>query len=148
MRPPFPQLNASQCTGCHLCEIACVSARYGGGPYQAEDAFVLEHRRLAIRTFGVLPSLDVCDHCAAHPCVSVCPHQALIAFRDGRVELWEDRCTGCGKCISACPTRGIRRATDLGIAVKCDGCVPLGQAPACVAACPSGALTLDAPSRV
>lgn len=138
----YPVLDPELCTRCHACEIACVEARYGGGPYQPDDVFVLERRRLAVRDWGELPTLDVCTHCAEAPCVPVCPHLALLRFRDGRVELREDRCTGCGKCIGACSFRAIRRVTELGIAVKCDGCMPLNREPACVAACPSGALSL------
>ena len=103
--------------------------------------FVLEHRRLAIRS-GTIVTLSVCDHCGESPCIAVCPHLALLRFPDGRVDLREDRCTGCGKCVSACPTRGIRRVNDMDVAVKCDGCVPLGVAPACAAACPSEALSM------
>jgi Fe-S-cluster-containing hydrogenase component 2 len=72
--------------------------------------------------------------------VPVCPHHALIRYSDGRVELIEPRCTGCGKCIAACPFDAIRRVTALDIAVKCDGCAAIGGSPACVPACPTGAL--------
>lgn len=127
--------------------MACVESRYGLSGLAPGDAIVLERRRLAIRVVaGLAPSLDVCTHCAEAPCVPVCPHLALLRFPDGRVELLEDRCTGCGKCISACPFRAIRRVTALDIAVKCDGCRTLAGGPACALACPSGALTMiDAP---
>ena len=142
----YPVLDPGRCSACRLCEVACVEARYpspGGVAREPDDPFVLENRRLAIRTWGELPSLDVCNHCSDHPCVGVCPHHALLAFRDGRVDLIEARCTGCGRCISACDVRAIRRVTVLGVAVKCDGCAPLGGDPACVKVCPTGALSLS-----
>ena len=103
---------------------------------------VLEQRRLRIRAVAGIPSLDVCVHCPDRPCVPVCPHNALVSFPNGRVELVEPRCTGCGHCIAACTFGAIRRATTLDIAVKCDACAPVGGVPACVPACPTGALSL------
>lgn len=138
----FPVLDPAACVPCGLCEVACVEARYGWDDLVPDDPRVLERRRLRIRVVAGLPALDVCFHCAESPCVPVCPHDALLRFRDGRVELIEDRCTGCGKCIAACPYGAIRRVVDLDIAVKCDGCAPLGGEPACVPACPSKALSL------
>ena len=120
-----------------------------------DDVIVLERRRLAVRTVAGLPRVDVCTHCtvpeggksSASPCVPVCPHFALLRFPGGRVELLEDRCTGCGKCVSACPNDAIRRVNDLDIAHKCDGCQDVSGGPACVPACPSGALRIvDVPT--
>lgn len=161
--PSHPVLDPTKCTSCGACEVACVTVRYpelsgpGKPALQPDDALVLERRRLAIRASPAtperpgLPSLDVCVHCPDSPCVTVCPHNALVRFRDGRVELIEPRCTGCGACISACPYRAIRRVTELSIAVKCDNCAPMDRpghvvpiegGPACVRVCPSGALSL------
>ncbi len=119
-----------------------MSARTGRADLAPGDVVVLEQRRLAIRVVAGVPSLDVCVHCADSPCVSVCPHHALLRYPDGRVELLEDRCTGCGKCVTACPFQAIRRVNALDVAVKCDACRGVGGAPACVPACPSGALRM------
>ncbi len=153
MQPPatFPKLDPALCTACGACEVACVTARYPAAPagISPDDPLVLERRRLAIRVIADVPSLDLCVHCPDSPCVSVCPHNALVRFPGGRVELIEPRCTGCGHCIAACPYKAIRRVTELGIAVKCDGCAPMDKpghvvaiagGPACVAACPTAAL--------
>ncbi len=150
----FPKLDPALCTACGACEVACVTARYPEVPKDVlpDDPVVLERRRLAVRVVAGLPSLDVCTHCPDSPCVPVCPHNALVRFPGGRIELIEPRCTGCGACIAACPFRAIRRVTALGIAVKCDGCapmdrpghaVPIAGGPACVAACPTQALTVS-----
>lgn len=119
-----------------------MEARTGRSGLVPDAPIVLEQRRLRIRVHTGLPSLDVCVHCEDHPCIPVCPHRALLAFPNGRVDLIEPRCTGCGHCIAACGYGAIRRATSLDIAVKCDGCAPLDRAPACIDACPSGALSL------
>lgn len=119
-----------------------MEARYGLEGLSPDDALVLERRRLAIRTVAGLPRLDVCTHCEDAPCIPVCPHFALLRFPDGRVELVEDRCTGCGHCVAACTFRAIRRVTALDIAVKCDGCRTLDGGPACVPACPTNALSM------
>jgi Fe-S-cluster-containing hydrogenase component 2 len=143
--PLYPTLEPALCTECGECEVACVQSRYGLSGLRPDDVVVLERRRLAIRVVAEVPSLDVCIHCPDSPCVTVCPHHALLRFPNGRVELLEDRCTGCGTCVSACPYRAIRRVNELDLAVKCDGCRPLGHAPACAPACPTGALRIAAP---
>lgn len=146
MAARFPTLDPSKCTPCGLCEVACVEARYDLHDLAPDDAIVLERRRLAVRVVAGLPSLSVCTHCPESPCIAVCPHDALLRYPDGRVELLEPRCTGCGHCISACTFRAIRRVTALGIAVKCDGCQTLAGGPACVPACPTEALTMTTPA--
>ncbi len=138
----FPALDASLCTRCGACEVACVETRYGLTGLAPDDTIVLERRRLAVRVVADVPALNVCIHCPDSPCIAVCPHDALLRFPDGRVQLLEDRCTGCGHCISACTYRAIRRVNEIDIAVKCDGCRTQEGGPACAPACPTGALTM------
>jgi electron transport protein HydN len=144
----YPMLDPAACVPCGACELACVEAHEGvRGVWRAEDREVLERRRLAFRVVAGLPRLDVCTHCPDSPCVTVCPHFALLRFPGGRVELLENRCTGCGKCVSACPNEGIRRVNDLDLAHKCDGCEGIAGGPACAPACPTSALRIvDVPS--
>jgi NAD-dependent dihydropyrimidine dehydrogenase PreA subunit len=55
-----------------------------------------------------------------------------------------ERCTGCGRCVAACPFRvltlevsGYRKHASLRDSRGCSGCH------ACLAACPVGAVTAD-----
>lgn len=145
MAARFPALDPSRCVPCGACEVACVEARYGLEGLAPDDTIVRERRRLAIRVVASLPTIDVCTSCAEAPCSRVCPHDALLRYPDGRVELLENRCTGCGHCVSACDYKAIRRVNELSLAVKCDGCRTIAGGPACVPACPSGALSITSP---
>lgn len=143
MEPPsFPQLDPARCVPCGLCEVACVQARTGLLDLLPDDVIVLERRRLRVREVAGTPAVAVCVHCTDRPCVAVCPHRALVAWPNGRVDLVEARCTGCGQCLPACSYDAIRRVSALDVAYKCDSCQPLGHAPACIPACPTGALSL------
>jgi carbon-monoxide dehydrogenase iron sulfur subunit len=59
------------------------------------------------------------------------------------VLLDQDRCIGCKFCMLVCPFGVIALSRDGKAMIKCDLCVErteAGELPACVAACPTGAL--------
>jgi Fe-S-cluster-containing hydrogenase component 2 len=87
-----------------------VEDRYG--PVGDKDAaIVLERRRLKIVLDEPAFRLQVCDHCRRPPRASRSARTfALPRHPNGAVDLLEDRCTGCGKCISACDREAIRRS--------------------------------------
>lgn len=150
MEAPLPApdallaLDPARCTGCRLCELACVEDHYGPVPgHDVEHPLVYDRRRLAIRPVGASWRIEVCDHCAPHPCVGACPHHALLTWPNGAVSLVEPRCTGCGACIAVCDRRAIRRVNALTVAIKCDGCGDREGEPACVRACPEDALHME-----
>ncbi len=119
-----------------------MQARTGLADLVPDAPIVLERRRLRVHAHRGTPELHACSHCTSHPCTRACPHRALVAYDNGRVELFEARCTGCGYCVAACTTGDIWRIPSLDVATKCDGCAPIGGVAACVVACPSGALSL------
>jgi len=95
---------------------------------------------------------DGCRGCVAHPCVEVCPRDA-IALVNGRSLIDQEKCIHCGKCSAACPYEAISHETrpcadacgvraiesdDLGRArINPDKCVSCGM---CMVNCPFGAI--------
>lgn len=122
--------DPEKCTGCGLCESVCSE--------QGESARTPRIRVLrddvAGTSFAVL-----CQHCLEPLCLEACPNGAISKGEDGVVRMDKRLCVNCGLCVAACPEAAPHRAPD-GEVVKCDLC---GGAPACVEACPNGALAYD-----
>jgi len=51
----------------------------------------------------------------------------------------QDKCRGCWMCVMSCPFGAVIPSAQFKTAMKCDACMHMEQ-PACVAACPTGAL--------
>ncbi len=93
-----------------------------------------------------------CMQCVNPPCVNLCPTGAARQRATGAVYIDGDSCLGDGRCIRFCPWMIPRRQSGVGVYLdlaprflgngrvfKCDYCqdlLALGQAPACVTACP------------
>jgi carbon-monoxide dehydrogenase iron sulfur subunit len=56
-----------------------------------------------------------------------------------------EKCVGCWSCIMVCPIGAIKRNEESHQALKCDHCPDL-ETPACITACPTGALVLGEPA--
>jgi anaerobic dimethyl sulfoxide reductase subunit B (iron-sulfur subunit) len=141
--------DASACSGCKACQIACkdkqsspLGVRWrrvyevaGGGWHQRGAAWVHD-------VFAYHLSV-ACNHCERPICVEVCPTRAITQRDDGVVLLDAERCMGCRYCEWACPYGAPQYDVDSGRMSKCDFCVDeldAGRPPACVAACPMRAL--------
>lgn len=154
-------VDLAKCDGCRECTRAC-TAMHRVPPGQ-EWIRVYEMRDESTGLAYWLPR--PCMQCDNPPCVKVCPVSATWKREDGIVMQDTSRCIGCRYCIAACPyqARGFNwvepaatpertgepydpewnRVHFRGTTEKCIFCPALikeGKLPACVAACPMGAL--------
>lgn len=97
-----------------------------------------------------------CMHCVNPPCAKVCPFSAQTVTEEGAVVINPDTCFGGAKCRDVCPWGIPARQAGVGIYMKmmpdyvgggvmykCDLCIDRikeGKKPACVEACPKGAI--------
>jgi anaerobic dimethyl sulfoxide reductase subunit B (iron-sulfur subunit) len=85
-----------------------------------------------------------CNHCQEPICVEVCPTTAMTKDESGIVFVDQGKCMGCRYCEWSCPYSAPQYQSKKGIMGKCDFCRDLLKAelnPACVAACPTRALS-------
>ena len=137
-------VDLDACTGCK----ACVSACHSLNGLEEDEVW---------RNVGMLHSEDAntpyqqtvttaCHHCIEPACLSGCPVQAYEKdAQTGVVRHLDDQCIGCQYCILKCPYDVPKYSKDRGIVRKCDMCasrLAVGEAPACVQACPNEAITI------
>lgn len=89
---------------------------------------------------------SACHHCVDPACLNGCP---VLAYEKdsvtGIVRHLDDQCIGCQYCILKCPYDVPKYNARLGIVRKCDMCssrLAVGEAPACVQACPTEAIRI------
>ncbi len=128
-----------RCTGCRSCEIAC-AVEHSPGKSLASAMLERVKPRIKVVPVAMLPLPVLCMHCDSPPCVVVCPTGALKRAGD-IVEYDRELCIGCRSCMMVCPFAAVSPG-DGGV-LKCDRCpsrLEDGLPPACVEACPTGAL--------
>ncbi|MTI83939.1 MAG: 4Fe-4S dicluster domain-containing protein [Firmicutes bacterium] len=137
-------VNKNRCLHCLSCVLNCVVAQ--SGKFNLLGA-INEVPAPKPRLFTVCDDegtfLLMCRHCENSPCLEACMAAAIT--RDavsGTVAVNEDRCVGCNMCIMVCPFGVIRQDREKSKILKCDSC-PDTRQPACVHACPTGALVLS-----
>ncbi|MES2707782.1 MAG: DmsC/YnfH family molybdoenzyme membrane anchor subunit [Verrucomicrobiota bacterium] len=148
--PPGPgeqyrfEVNLDACTGCKACVSACHSLNGLDDDEAWRDVgSVIGGRRGNAYQQTVTTA---CHHCADPACASGCPVAAYEKEADtGIVRHLDDQCIGCGYCVLKCPYDVPKYSKRLGIVRKCDMCAGRlreGEAPACVQACPTGAIAI------
>ena len=133
------------CVGCHCCEVACNE--------QNNNTPDIKWRRVGEMEAGTFPAVSQlfnsmsCNHCIDPECLKGCPTNSYIKFENGIVYHDDDVCIGCQYCTWNCPYEVPVFNPDRGIVTKCHMChekLDEGQTPACVQACPGGAIEIEA----
>ena len=137
-------IDPEKCMGCRNCEIACgVEHSLSKEIYRAPMEKPLPKPRIRVLVADIFNVPMRCQHCKDAPCINVCPTKALYKTDEGFVILTPEKCIGCLMCTLACPFGHPRYNIETKTIVKCDFCidrVKAGKLPACVEACPTGAL--------
>ncbi|MGH7138927.1 MAG: DmsC/YnfH family molybdoenzyme membrane anchor subunit, partial [Pirellulales bacterium] len=138
------EVELDRCSGCKACVTAC-HALNGLDDHETWRDVGLLHGGTA-----ELPILQhattACHHCLEPACMSACPVRAYEKHPEtGIVKHLDDQCIGCQYCVFACPYDVPKYNARLGIVRKCDMCserLAVGEAPACVQACPHEAIRI------
>ncbi len=138
MKEIFVRLD--RCQGCRSCQLACAVAHSKSKTLfgAVAETPTSGYRIYIERGDGINVPLT-CRHCDPAPCLEACIAGCLYRDEQGLVRRHKDNCVGCWTCMMVCPYGVVSRAKDRKIAVKCDRCHKL-EVPACVQACPTGAL--------
>ncbi len=134
------EVDLDLCTGCKACVTACHNLN-GLSPGETwREVGVILADEPAVSRFVT----SACHHCADPGCANGCP---VLAYdkdpHTGIVRHLDDQCIGCQYCILKCPYDVPKYHEVLGIVRKCDLChsrLSVGEAPACVQACPNEAI--------
>ncbi|MGS4681884.1 4Fe-4S binding protein [Enterobacter soli] len=144
----FIVADSEKCIGCRTCEVACVVSHQDTQDCAAVTAVAFSSRIRVIKG-GAFTTAVACHQCEDAPCANVCPTQA-IRSEAGVWRVEQSRCIGCKSCMVACPFGAIQVAVvaEHAQALKCDLCAHRADGPACVAACPTHALSCVDPARL
>ena len=136
--------DATACVGCHCCEVACNE--------QNNNDATIKWRRVGELQSGIFPQVNhhfnsmSCNHCIDPECLKGCPTESYIKFDNGIVYHEDETCIGCQYCTWNCPYEVPVFNQDRGIVTKCHMChekLDVGETPACVQACPAGAIQIE-----
>jgi formate dehydrogenase iron-sulfur subunit len=152
-------VDTGRCIGCKRCMSAC--KRWNTLKVERDELITDRQTDLTANNWLVVNLRDdtsnrtrgtymhwACQHCVRPACVGVCPPRAITKLPRGPVVVNEKKCVGCLYCYQACPFKVPRFDFGKRVARKCHMCydrTPLlnYMKPACVAACPVGALHFD-----
>ena len=137
--------DMTKCIGCQCCVVAC--SEQNGNPA------AINWRRVGEIEGGHYPNVwrhnlsMGCNHCLEPSCLNGCPVEAY--HKDpvtGVVVHNPEMCIGCQYCTWNCSYGVPQYNPERGVVGKCDLChnrLADGMSPACVAACPEGAIAIE-----
>jgi len=138
-------VDMGSCIGCKCCVVAC--NEQNGNPAS------INWRRVGEIEGGFFPAASRsylsmgCNHCVDPTCLSGCPVDAYSKDSvTGIVRHSADACIGCQYCTWNCAYGVPQYNAERGVVGKCDMCygrLEHGQSPACVSACPEGAIAIE-----
>lgn len=142
------EVDLDACTGCKACVTACHSLN---GLDDDESWRSVGFLQGAGKVAFQQTVTTACHHCIDPACLNGCPVDAYEKDPvTGIVAHLDDQCIGCGYCTLTCPYEVPRFNEARGIVRKCDMCrgrLAVGEAPACVQACPNGAIRIAIVSK-
>ncbi|MGO9270462.1 MAG: formate dehydrogenase subunit beta [Terriglobia bacterium] len=152
-------VDTTTCIGCKACEVACqewndlpFAATTFDNTYQTMPSTAWNFWNLIKfnehpkedGTMMWLMRKDQCMHCADPGCLAACPADgAIVQYTNGIVDFQQDKCIGCGYCITGCPFDVPKLNPSTKKVHKCTLCadrVSQSLEPACIKACPTGCL--------
>ena len=152
-------IDTTKCIGCKACQVACMEWNdtrdeigtnvgvYDNPADLTADSWTLMRFSEYENDVGDLEWLirkDGCMHCEDPGCLKACPSPgAIVQYNNGIVDFHQENCIGCGYCITGCPFDIPRISKKDNKVYKCTLCsdrVAVGQEPACVKTCPTGAI--------
>ena len=131
--------DARLCVGCNTCNAACVLEN----GFQPSTRQVLAWNSPAIPALPVVSLSIACNHCSDPACLEGCPAKAYDFGPSGEIVHHSERCMGCRYCTWMCPYDAPKLNRKKGFIEKCHMChhrAAEGTEPACITACPTGAL--------
>jgi formate dehydrogenase iron-sulfur subunit len=138
------EVDLDACTGCKACVVACHNLN-GLDTDELWRTVGLVHGGTAKAPVQQTVTTS-CHHCVEPACMLGCPTKAYEKDPvTGIVKHLDDQCFGCQYCTLMCPYDAPKYNAERGIVRKCDMCsdrLAHGEAPACVQACPSGAIAI------
>lgn len=148
--PPGPgqqyafEVDLDRCSGCKACVTACHTLN------GLDESETWRDVGLLIGGTATNPLMQhvttACHHCLDPGCMQACPVDAYEKDPiTGIVRHLDDQCIGCQYCTLACPYDVPKYHAGKGIVRKCDMCsnrLAVGEAPACVQACPHQAIAI------
>ncbi len=153
-------IDLAKCDGCRECTRACQAMHFIPDGQEWMRIYEMQNQEAGAPYWLPRP----CMQCDNAPCVKVCPVSAVWKREDGIVMQDTARCIGCRFCMAACPYQArsfnwvdhtvpgqqpweqstdwnrVHRQGTTEKCIFCPGLIKEGKLPACVTACPMGAI--------